>query len=55
MKTPGKPLKSDRLSEGLDKKQMRPDSFDDFDEEMDFDEFDDFDELSDYDDDDDDY
>lgn len=55
MKTPGKPRKSDPLSEGIDKKKKGQDSFDEFDDDMDFDSFADFDELNDYDDDDDDY
>ena len=55
MKTPGKPLKSDRLSEGLDSKKKGQDTFDELDDELDFDGFDDFDELSEFEDDDDDF
>lgn len=55
MKTPGKPLKSDHLSEGLDKKKKKgQNSFDELEDELDFDGFENFDELSDFDEDDDD-
>lgn len=54
MKTPGKPLKSDHLSEGLDKKKKGQNSFDENEDELDFDGFENFDELSDFDEDDDD-
>lgn len=52
MKTPGKPLKADKKSELVNKKESE---FNEFDEELDLDSFDDLEDLESFDDDDDDY
>lgn len=55
MKTPGKPLKADKKSEGLGKENANNDSFNEFDDELELGDFDDFEDLDSFDDDDDDF